>query len=362
VGSLVAAAVVSGVLTGLLDAGGASGSSASNLLPGAASVAVDSSSAAPFKPAAIFASAAPAVVAITASGVTTTSNGFPLGGSSQSQVTTTGTGFVIDPKADILTASHVIAGASSITVKFQDGTARTAKVLGSDGSTDVSVMKVEGSRLKLQPLALGDTRSLMVGDPLAVIGDPFGYVRSLSTGVVSALDRTIQAPDGYSVAHAIQTDAVINPGNSGGPVLDARGEVVGITDQIATGGSGARSTTGVGFAIPINVVKAELPQLEAGARVTHPYLGVSTEEGSINSQGAMVASVAAGSPAADAGLRAGDLITALNGHDVTGPSQLVGDVSALKPGDKITLTVERGSSTLRLSAALGTQSGQAPTG
>jgi len=269
----------------------------------------------------------------------------PIGNGSSSAAADTGTGFVIDSKGAILTASHVVAGASSITVKFQDGTVRNAKVLGTDSSTDVSVLAVNPSGLTLHPLPLGSAQSLVVGDPLAVIGDPFGYNRSLSTGVVSALDRTIQAPDGFTVAHAIQTDAAINPGNSGGPVLDSQGQVVGIVDQIATGSSRVASDTGVGFAIPIEVVRSELSPLEAGQHVAHAYLGVATEQSLTNSQGALVASVAPGSPAATAGLRAGEVITAINGTAVSGPSQLVARIAALKPGDRITLTVKRTAST-----------------
>jgi putative serine protease PepD len=193
-----------------------------------------------------------------------------------------------------------------------------------------------------------------------VIGDPFGYNRSLSTGVVSGLDRTIQAPNGFLIANALQTDAALNPGNSGGPVLDARGQVVGIADQIATGGSGVDQGSGVGFAVPIDPVKAELPALESGHTIEHPYLGAGLQEASINRQGAQVQSVAAGTPAAAAGLRAGDLITALNGSTVIGPSQLVDDLAALRPGDKITLTVTRGSRTLNLTATLGSQPSRSP--
>jgi S1-C subfamily serine protease len=159
---------------------------------------------------------------------------------------------VIDTRGDILTASHVVVGASAITVKFQNGPVRTASVLGTDTSNDVSVLQVNPSRLTLHPLPVGGVQSLVAGDPLAVIGDPFGYNRSLSTGVVSGVGRTIQAPNGFLIANALQTDAALNPGNSGGPVLDAQGQVVGIADQTANGGSGVDQGSGVGFAIPID--------------------------------------------------------------------------------------------------------------
>jgi putative serine protease PepD len=215
--------------------------------------------------------------------------------------------------------------------------------------------------LTLRPLPLGSSSALAVGDPLAVIGNPFGYNRSLSTGVVSALDRTIQTPNGFTVAHAIQTDAAVNPGNSGGPMLSAQGQVVGIVDQIATGGSNIDSSTGVGFAVPIDVVKAELTQLENGQPVTHAYLGAGTSA-PVTQDGAFVESVATGSPAARAGLRPRDVITAVDGTPLIGPNGLVAAVTADKPGTKITLTVLRGSTHLTLTATLGTQPSQAPTG
>ena len=204
------------------------------------------------------------MVDITSRGVTTTSGGgSPFGGPSQSQSTATGTGFVVDGKGHIVTAAHVVDGASSITVKFQDGTTRTAKLLGKDNATDVAVLSVDPSGLTLHPLALGSSASLDVGDQVAAIGDPFTYERSLSTGIVSGLDRTISAPNGFTVAHAIQTDAALNPGNSGGPVLDAGGKVIGIVDQIATNGS-SDTSSGVGFAVPIDLVRSELSTARGG--------------------------------------------------------------------------------------------------
>jgi putative serine protease PepD len=325
---VVAAALVVAVIASLT--GGSTGAVASE--------SVNASS--------LYKSAAPGVVAIEATG---------------KKSIDTGTGMVIDSRGDILTASHVVAGASSITVKFLDGTVRSAKVLGTDTS-NASVLHVDPSGLTLHPLALGSIQPLVVGDPLAVIGDPFGYNRSLSTGVVAGLGRTIQAPNGYLVADALQTDASVNPGNSGGPLIDAQGQVVGIVDQIATGASGADQGSGVGFAIPIGPVKAELSQLEAGKSVAHPYLGIALAEASINQQGARVVSAAPGGPAAAAGVHNGDLITALDSTRVIGPSQLVAGLAALKPGDKLVLTVTRGSSTLELTATLGGEASQATSG
>ena len=208
--------------------------------------------------------------------------GSPFGGPGQS-ATATGTGFVVDGKGHIVTAAHVVEGASSISVKFQDGTTRTAKVLGTDEATDVAVLSVDPSGLTLHPLALGSSASLAIGDQVAAIGDPFTYQRSLSTGVVSGLDRTISAPNGFTVAHAIQTDAALNPGNSGGPVLDAGGQVIGIVDQIATNGS---SQTSSASASPSRSTSSGPSfQLEAGKTVRHAYLGVATSTADSSSPG-----------------------------------------------------------------------------
>ena len=357
---LAAAVIASGAVTGLLYAVGLVGGSTSTVLAHAPQTSDASSPDGTLTPSSLFASTAPGVVAIEATGTNSGSNGLPYTPPGQS--IDTGTGMVINTQGDVLTASHVVAGASTITVKFLNGTVRTATVLGTDTSNDASVLHVNPSGLTLHPLRLGTIQSLAVGDPLAVIGNPFGYSRSLSTGVVSGLDRTIQAPNGFAIAHALQTDAAINPGNSGGPLFNSQGQVVGIADQIATGESGVDQGSGVAFAVPIDPVKSELTQLEQGKTVAHPYLGIALQEASINEQGAQVQSVASGSPAAAAGLKAGDVITTVNGADVIGPSQLVADLDRLKPGDKVTLTGRRGSSTIKLTATLGSEASQAKTG
>jgi putative serine protease PepD len=205
----------------------------------------------------------------------------------------------------------------------------------------------------LQPLKLGRSSTLRTGTAVAAIGDPFEYERSISTGIVSGLDRTIQAPNGYTVAHAIQTDAALNPGNSGGPLLDGRGRVVGVVDQIATNGS-AEQSSGVGFAVPIDLIAAEIRSLARGRTVRHSYLGVSTATTNTVA-GALVQQVAPGGPADDAGLRAGDVVTAIDGAAVTGPSDLVSAIADHAPGATVALTVRRGSSTRRLTVTFGTQ-------
>jgi putative serine protease PepD len=347
--ALVASLLSAGATALLLLAVGLVGDSTSGAAPAGSSLS------GLLNPTALYKNATVGVVDITASGISPRSSGLPLMSPGKQQVVTaTGTGFAIDTKGDILTASHVVNGASSITVKLQNGSRRTAQVLGVDHSTDVAVLKINPSGLALHPLPLASSQALSVGDRLAIVGDPFQYDRSLSTGLVSALNRTIQAPDGFLVANAIQTDATINPGNSGGPVLNAQGGVVGIVDQIATGASTVDSSTGVGFAVPIDVVKAELAQLERGGQVAHTYLGATTAQAA-TLQGALVQSIAAGSPAAAAGLHAGDLVTSVNGTAVAGPNRFVAALDALRPGDKVTLAVRRGSASLTLSATLATQ-------
>ena len=214
-------------------------------------------------------------------------------------------------------------------------------MLGQDQSSDIALLKVDPSGLTLHPLTLGSSKSLSVGDGLAVIGDPFQYSRSLSTGVVSGLDRTIGATNGFSIAHAIQTDASLNPGNSGGPVLDRQGRLVGIADQIATGGSTTDTSSGVGFAVPIDVVRSELLQLESGAQVSHAYLGISSGDAT-NGQGALVGAVQGGSPASAARLRRGDVVTAIDGSPVHGANDIVSAITSHRPGDRVSLSVAQG--------------------
>ena len=364
--ALFAALLGAGAVTGVLAATGAldgSTQSTSVVQPVAAS---GGSTAASLNARALYASSAAGVVDITASGVSSGGGQGggpfgPSGPSGQSQTTAAGSGSVIDGQGRILTAAHVVQGASSIKVNFQDGTTRTAQVLGADQSTDIALLKVDPSGLTLHPLALGSSKSLSVGDALAVIGDPFQYSRSLSTGVVSGLDRTIGATNGFSIAHAIQTDASLNPGNSGGPVLDARGRLVGIADQIATGGSSSQTSSGVGFAVPIDLVKSELSQLERGAQVSHAYLGIETGNSS-DGKGALVGSVQGGGPAAAAGLRNGDVVTAFDGSPIHGSNDLVSAITSHRPGDRVKLTVRRGSSSVDVTATLVAQPRQASTG
>jgi putative serine protease PepD len=364
--ALVAALLGGGVASGVLLASGAVDGSteltrvvqpiASSGAPSGGSGGSESASS--LDASAIYASSSAGVVDIAARSDSRGSSGFPFDPGGASQSVASGSGFVIDDEGHILTAAHVVDGASSISVRFEDGTTSKATVVGRDESNDVALLKVDPSGLTLHPLALGSSDSLQVGDAVAVIGDPFGYERSLSTGVVSGVDRTIESSNGFSIDHAIQTDAALNSGNSGGPVLDSNGRVVGIAEQIATGGSGSSTSSGVGFAVPIDVVKSELSQLKSGGEVEHAYLGVSVSDASGN-DGALVQSVQSGGPAAEAGLRRGDRITAVDGNAVQSSDDLVAAINSQKPGDRVTLSVERGSQHLRLEADLTAQPAQA---
>ncbi|MEO8690882.1 MAG: trypsin-like peptidase domain-containing protein [Solirubrobacteraceae bacterium] len=350
-----------GASTGLLAAAGVIGRAGSQTTVVRSS---SSTSSGGLDAQALYASSSAGTVDITSKGISTGSDqpASPFGGSpQQSQATATGTGFVVDGKGHIVTASHVVDGASSVTVTLQDGTARKATVLGQDDATDVAVLKIDASGLTLHPLTLASSASLTVGDEVAAIGDPFGYQRSISTGIVSGVDRTVKAPNGFTVAHAVQTDAALNPGNSGGPLLNAAGQVIGVVDQIATNGS-AEQSSGVGFAIPIDLVRSQLSTLEAGQKVSHAYLGIASSSASTDTAGAALASVTSGGPAAAAGLRAGDVVTNLAGTAIKNPNDLVAAVAARQPGDRVKLTVERGSRTLDTTVTLGTQPAQSASG
>jgi putative serine protease PepD len=337
--AVVAAAVAgAAVLAVILVASGAFNSGTTSAA--APSVTTGPAIGGSLHPTALYTAAAPGVVDITARSPRSTS---------------TGTGIILDRQGRVLTADHVVRGASSVTVTLADGTTRRVRVLGQDATTDLAVLSVNPSGLALHPLALGDSGALQVGDPVAAIGDPFDYRRSISTGIVSGLDRTIQGLNGFSITHAVQTDAALDPGNSGGPLLNAAGEVIGVVDQIATGNSGADQSSGVGFAISSNVAKAELAALERGSTPTHAYLGVASAPAVGGTSGVVAQAVAPGGPAAKAGLRAGDEIETIDGRPLRGVDDLIALVSAHEPGQTITLGIRRGSRQLTLRVALGTQ-------
>jgi putative serine protease PepD len=272
------------------------------------------------------------------------------GGNGQSQGSQAeGSGFVIDGDGHIATNQHVVDGASSITVTFANGHKASAKVVGTDSSTDVAVIKVDAPKSELHPLTFADSKQVTVGSGVVAIGSPFGLEGTVTSGIVSALNRTIQAPNNFTISGAIQTDAAINHGNSGGPLLDAGGDVIGINAQIESDSGG---NDGVGFAIPSATVQRVAQQLISSGKVAHAYLGVQLRDGS---GGATVGQVASGAPAADAGIRSGDVVTAIDGKAVTTADALVTAVDARKPGDAVTLKVKRGGSTNDVKVKLGTR-------
>ncbi|HKG38920.1 MAG TPA: trypsin-like peptidase domain-containing protein [Conexibacter sp.] len=268
----------------------------------------------------------------------------------------TGSGFVISREGLIVTNAHVVEGATTVSVKVGDGATHPATVVGRDESTDLAVLRVQNdSGATFTPLTFADSSRLQVGDTTYAIGNPFGLDHTLTSGVVSALDRQIDAPNGYAIDEVIQTDAPINPGNSGGPLLDDHGRVIGVNSQILNGGGSAENgNVGIGFAIPANTVRAITAELAADGQVEHAYLGVQlapTESGT----GAQVAGLASGAPAEQAGLREGDTIVALDGSAVDGADALAAAIGGHKPGDEVRLTVERDGTRQTVTIALGTQ-------
>ncbi len=273
----------------------------------------------------------------------------------------TGSGFVVSKAGLIVTNAHVVEGATTVSVKVGGGATLPATVVGRDESTDLALLRAgDAGGQTFTPLPIADSSTLQVGDATYAIGNPFGLSDSFTSGVVSALDRQIDAPDGYPIDHVVQTDAPINPGNSGGPLLDAHGRVIGVTSQILNGsGSAENGNVGIGFAIPSNTVKSIVGQLQSGGQVRHAYLGVelsATESGS----GVQVASVQSGTPADQAGLQEGDTIVALDGKPVDGAGALAAAIAAHKPGDTVQLTVQRDGSQQTVTATLGTQPQQQP--
>ena len=277
---------------------------------------------------------------------------FPFGGEQgqpQAQQAQ-GSGFVYDTEGHVVTNQHVVADATSVKVTLANGSTYAATVVGTDPSTDLAVLKVDAPASELYPLALADSDSVAVGDGVVAIGSPYGLEGTVTTGIVSALDRSIESTNGYSIPGAIQTDAAINHGNSGGPLLNMQGRVIGVNSQIESESGG---NVGIGFAIPSNTVRSVVEQLKSGQHVEHAYLGVSLENAA--SGGAQVASVTDGSPAATAGLEAGDVVTGFDGETIASSDDLSAAVLGKQPGDKVEITVQRDGSTKTVTVTLGTR-------
>jgi S1-C subfamily serine protease len=290
--------------------------------------------------------------------------------------TATGSGFVIDEEGHIVTNAHVVDGAGSVEVTLgEDGESLDAEVVGADPSTDIAVLQVDAPSDQLHPLVLGDSESVQVGDPVVAIGNPFGLDRTVTAGIVSAVQREINAPNGFTIRDAIQTDAPINPGNSGGPLLDAAGRVIGVNSQIeASGGNG---NVGIGFAVPIDTTREVAQQLIEDGEVQHAFLGISGADltpeiaevlNLDRDQGALVQSVVPDSPADDAGIEAGDaeatiggqplraggdVIVAVDGKTVDEMSDVIAAVDSKQPGDELELTLLRGGDERNVTVTLG---------
>jgi S1-C subfamily serine protease len=314
---------------------------------------------------------APGVVFITAE---VTQAGSPFAPEQRGQ--STGSGFVIGKGGSIVTNAHVVAGARTVSVRFGDSKIKRARVAGLDPSTDLALLLVDPDGLDLQPLELGASQGVQVGDPTVAIGNPFGLDRTLTTGVVSALQREIPSlQPGFSISNVIQTDAAINPGNSGGPLIDALGKVIGVNSQIETGGGG-RGNVGIGFAVPIDTAKEVIPQLRKSGGVQRAYLGVSTRtvDDSLDglnlpsSDGALIETVQDGSPADRAGLRGGterkevggetvlvggDIITSVDGKTVRTNDDVTRLIGERRPGDRVRLEIIRDGTRRTVSVKLG---------
>jgi S1-C subfamily serine protease len=292
-----------------------------------------------------------------------------------------GTGFVVDKNGYILTNAHVVdesgQRASSVTVVFNKGGSETQRVpgqlVGVYVGSDVAVIKVDPGKVGLNPLPLGNSDAVQVGEPVVAIGNPLGYDFSITSGIVSATGRSLQAPNGQTIPNGIQTDAAINQGNSGGPLIDSSGKVIGINEQIASSGGG---NDGLGFAVPINTAVRSLEQLKANGKVTYAWMGVSLQTltpdvaSTFNMQtqgGALVEQVSPGSPAAKAGIKGGDQTVDVQGQQFTIGGDIIvkADTTTIKtaddliaflgtkrPGDTITVTVERGGKTQELKVTL----------
>lgn len=325
----------------------------------------------------------PAVVYI---GVSKTVQNTGFGGSGVEEGA--GSGFVIDAQGHIVTNNHVVDGADNIQVRFSDGSSSSAKVIGTDPFSDLAVIQVASLPQGMKPVALGDSSTLKPGQRVIAIGNPFGLEGTMTTGIVSAVGRTLpesatENGQSYTNPEIIQTDAAINPGNSGGPLLNANGEVIGVNTAIRTNGSsatGEASNSGVGFAVPVNTVKRVANALIENGSVRYAYLGLTARSGYLSDiadelnlpvqSGVLVIDVAQGGPAAKAGLRGGDttrvsntgsaqiptggdIITAFDGTAVKTFNDLTALLMQKQPGDSVTFTIVRDGKTMDLTVTLG---------
>jgi len=337
-GGTVSAIVVAAVLLGTGIAGN-DDTATSASTPPTSTVSTGSSSSSDLARS-VYAAASPSVVSVRT----------PSG---------SGTGFLVESDGTIVTNAHVVGNASQVQVRFtDDGPVHDAEVLGVDASTDLAALKVDaGAAEGVRPLTLADSSDVRVGDAAVAIGYPLGLDRTATAGIVSGLERQIEAPNGFSIDKVIQTDAPINPGNSGGPLLNASGEVIGVNSQIATAG-GSGGNVGIGFAVPGKTGRQVLPELKRGATPEHAYLGLTTTPA--QGGGAQVQQTTPGGPAERAGLQPGDVVTRVDGDAVQDPSDIAAAIEDDQPGDKIDVTVRRGGDEQNVSVTLGRRPAQVP--
>lgn len=300
---------------------------------------------------------------------TRSTGGTGIFGFGTQQVEGEGAGIVYDKRGDIVTDEHVVSGAKSITVTFPSGQKTSARLVGSDTGADLAVIRVHVPSSQLNPLPLANSNGVQVGDGVVAIGSPFGLPNTVTAGIVSQVGRTITAPNQFTIANAIQTDAAINPGNSGGPLINSNGDVIGLNDQIETANQNAQgegSNSGVGFATPSNAAARIVKQIISTGKARNAYVGVSlnpqvsggaaiSRTTETTSSGCKQPPLTPGGPAAKAGLKPGDLITAVNGKRVTSIDSFVGTIATYAPGNTVNLTVQRGGQTKHIPVKLGVQ-------
>jgi putative serine protease PepD len=341
-GGLVSAVVVSAVLLGTGLAGN-DDQPASNTPAPTSPVSISASDGKAEIARAVYAAASPSVASVR------TSSG-------------SGTGFLVDSNGTIVTNAHVVGDNKQVQVRFDDkGSYHDAQVLSVDASTDLAALKIDASDAQgVRPLELADSDKVQVGDSAIAIGYPLGLDRTATAGIVSGLERQIQSPNGFSIDKVIQTDAPVNPGNSGGPLLNAKGQVIGVNSQIATAAGGGEGNIGISFAIPANTVKQVLPDLESGTAPKHAYLGLQTTTAQ-NGSGAQIAEATPGGPSDRAGLQAGDIVKKVDGKTITSPDDVAQSIADKSPGDKVTVTVERNGREQTVDVTLGQRPESVPS-
>jgi putative serine protease PepD len=273
-----------------------------------------------------------------------------------------GTGFLIGDDGKVVTNAHVVSESDQVFVRFgPDSASVDADVLGADPSSDLALLSIDADDVPegVKPLELADSRGVRVGDLAIAIGNPFGLDRTATEGIVSAVGRSIQSPNGFSIDAVIQTDAPINPGNSGGPLLDDSAHVIGVNSQIET--AGAPGNVGVGFAVPSNTVREVVPLLERGETIKRAYLGLESSPATPSDpSGAEVQDLIEDGPADDAGIRSGDVITRVDGEQVREPNDVSAAIADNQPGDEIDVEVDRDGSKMVIEVTLGTRPARTP--